>query len=162
MKIFDSLKELEKTREFLDWRANNKDDYLVSFFYVSDKPNEIQIDYYNKIKNTITSFSYSKNYVLVVKDSKIMNKEKKELKQLFLNDVSELNDALNVASDYQKKKYPKDDVYKTIMILQNQDGIIWNIIFITQTFKVINLKFDAKSLELISDKTTPIFNFIQK
>jgi hypothetical protein len=168
MKVFDSLKALEKTKEFIDWRTNNKEYYLVSLFYISDKPNEIQIDYYNSKKNTITSFNYSKNSVFVVKDSQVMSKTKKELKPLVLEGISEFDNALETALSYKKEKHSKEEVYKTIIILQNDDTItkegriIWNIIFITNSFKVINYKLDAKNLELLSQNINSIFSFIQK
>ncbi|MGB9748988.1 MAG: hypothetical protein ACP5OZ_05080 [Candidatus Woesearchaeota archaeon] len=162
MQIFDSLKELEKTREFKNWRKNNEDCYLVSFFYISDKPDEIQIDYYNKKKNAITSFAYSKNYVFAVKDSDVMAKTQKELKPLVLEGVSELENALKTALEFLKKRHPSYQSNKTIMILQDDNGVVWNIIFITNNFKVVNLKLDAKSLDFISEKEIPIFDFVQR
>ncbi len=162
MKLKEEVEKLETTREFKEWRSKNKKDFLVSLFFISDKPNEIQIDYYNEEKGTITSFSVSEEKIRVIEGEEVLSSPESKIKPLNLENVVELQEALEKATSFQRQEYEKEKPYKTIMILQNTGVIIWNITFITHTFKILNIKLNALTKEIISHKIQPIFNFVSR
>ena len=61
--------------------------------------------------------------------------------------------AVQVAESLQSEEYPADKAFKKVVILQNLDvGLCYNITFITQNFKTLNIKVSASSGEVVSHK----------
>jgi len=66
MDVKDALVILEKDKEFKDWRDKNKEFFLTNAFIMiqgSDKINKIQIGYFNKKEDKITSFIVDKEKI---------------------------------------------------------------------------------------------------
>lgn len=151
--MLDSYKKLLSSKTFKDWKNKNKDSYLCSCFNILENKNyNWQFDFYNK-NNTITSFIMN-NKIEIDKDQEIFQREKTELKELNLEKVKlKLSEALKLI----KTKY-KDNFFKTIAILQ---PYVWNITLITSEFKILNVKIDAVTKKIISEKYESILKFKQ-
>ncbi len=162
--INDVFDELRKNKLFLDWKNKNKGAYLVSVFFMSDNPNELQFDFYDKEKDLITSFSIKDNKVEVVEGSEVLKEKGKiiePISEASLSNVLDINKAFERARSVQAEHYKKDVPFKTIMALQNLDdyGLVWNITFITHTFKVLNIKLSADSGVVLKHELNSIFDF---
>ena len=151
--MLDSYKKLLSSNTFKDWKNKNKDSYLCSCFNIlENEDRNWQFDFYNK-NNTITSFIMNTT-IEIDKDQEIFQKEKTELKELNLEEVKlKLSEALKLI----KTKY-KDNFFKTIAILQ---PYVWNITLISSEFKILNVKIDAITKKIISEKYESVLKFKQ-
>ena len=50
---------------------------------------------------------------------------------------------------------------KIIMLIQNHNklGNIWNITYVTESFKTLNIKIDAASGKIVRDELIELFQF---
>ncbi|MBI2129930.1 hypothetical protein HYU07_06900 [Candidatus Woesearchaeota archaeon] len=83
------------------------------------------------------------------------------VKELDLSKVTVwIDKALETANDLQERKYPRETPEKAIIILQNiEEGILWNITYVTRAFNTLNIKVDAITGKIISDKLTNLMQF---
>jgi hypothetical protein len=74
-----------------------------------------------------------------------------------------LNKILRKIKEFQKEKYSKELVNKIIVILQNlQDyGNIWNITYITHSFKTLNIKVNAENGEILHHSIDSLMSFVK-
>ncbi len=156
MSVIDVVKRLEKSKEFSSWRKIHHEAYLAHAFRMLDKPNESiwQIGYFNPASNLISVFVVDKD-ITKNEDAEVFKEQEKLVNTLDLKDMKINEDAaLKKAEAVLNEKYKGMSVYKTFMILQNIEefGTVWNITFITQQFKTVNVKIDAKSGECKQDK----------
>jgi uncharacterized membrane protein YkoI len=138
---------VEQSALFKEWKKQYPDSYLVHFFVMNDK---IQIGYYDKKSDTITTFLLGDEITKTV-DAEIF-KEHKTIPPLNLNNVSiSLHKAKEIVKNLMKK-YP-DPITKEITILQTiEKEPVYNMTFITSTFKMLNIKLNAKTGELLKEE----------
>lgn len=128
-----------------------------------DAPNKgiWQIGYYNPQSNLITVFVVDKD-ITRTPDAEVFKEQKKLVKPLEKKDVKvDEDEALLKAKEVFNEHYKTSTVFKEFMILQNLDefGQVWNITFVTDQFKTVNVKIDAKSGDCTSHK---IISLIEK
>lgn len=161
-KLKKALKELKDLKDFKNFKKENSNAYLASCIVIIDGKNigDWQVDYYQPVKHKMTTFTLKDKIELKGEDN-IFQKEKVEIKELKLSEVKTgLDKMLKIVEDLRKKKYPGDFSNKVIAVLQNQDGkVIWNVTNLTSTLKVWNVKIDAKSGKIISEKMENVFSF---
>jgi len=151
----DVLKLLENSDEFKKYRKDNPNDYLSYALFVD---NLWKVGYCNK-ENKITSFNIDKR-ITIEPDEEVLQKEKKKIKPIELEDLKiEINEAIKIADDLQKKKFSKELIKKMIVILQVIDKLVWNITFLTQSFNTLNIKIDGKTGKVVEKKLSPLFRF---
>ena len=159
MKDFkESLKILEKSKEFKDWKNNNKDSYLsYALFVLDEKDIPWKIGFCNK-NNKITSFNVDKKMTIDSED-KAFQKERKKIKAINLDNLKlTLADAVKIATELQKEEYTTENPKKIIAIIQNLDiGQVWNITFLTQSFNTLNMKIKSDTGRIIEKKIQPLF-----
>ncbi len=162
--VKEELNKLKKTKGFKEWQEKNKEDYLVSVFFMSDKPKELQFDFYNKEKDLITSFSLNEKNIEKIEGSEILKSNEKVLNKLNLDKLISFEEVVGTARKLQREKYKADIPYKTIVALQNLDnfGNVWNITFITHNFKVLNIKIDSSDGKILEHKLQDVFSFRSK
>jgi hypothetical protein len=51
--------------------------------------------------------------------------------------------------ELKEKEYKKENIVKTILILQKMEKTIWNINSITKTFNILNIKIDAATGDIL-------------
>jgi hypothetical protein len=175
MEIKKLIEFLNNTTIFKEWYKNNEKCYLVHVFFMENQ--DIHIGYYNEETDKITSFTINANIdefnksneelneFLAKKEIKIMNaeetfKESGKIMKLNLSNIkTDINEIIKYCDNFFKKNYEQEIVTKRIIILQNiEDCIIYNLTFITKAFNFINLKVDAKTLEIISNKKESILS----
>lgn len=165
MEVIDAIATLEKSKIFAGFRKKNPDSYLANAFTMIDSNcavPEWQIGYYDKDKDMIATFVVGKE-IMINPESEVF-KEKKIVSPLDMKRIKiTLETALENAMECQKKKYPGSLPLKKIIILQNsEDHHIYNITFITQEFKTLNIKISSQDGRVIFDKIHSIFDFQKK
>ena len=152
----EAVKRLEASTEFENWKKTHKDAYLAHFFRMLDKANENlwQIGYYSPKTNLISVFLVN-GKITKSEDSDVFKEQKKLVKPLNLKDANvDGIKALESANKILKENYKGSTIFKSFMILQNIDSIgqVWNITFVTNEFKTVNVKINSKSGECVSHK----------
>lgn len=159
MKFKQAFEKLQKSKEFIDWKKNHESSYVSYGFLMKDSKvkKEWQIGYYNPSKDTITTFSISSK-ITTNPESQIF-KDKKKVNKLDVEKVKiDMDKALEKSKKLQKEKYPQHMPSKEIVILQNLDfGQVWNITYVTQTFKTLNIKVDSSSGQILKYELMDLF-----
>ena len=154
--MLEFFKRLEKSQVFKDWKKENKSCFLCSCFTIIDKKNDFwQFDFYNKKLNKITSFKVSDEIEIFPEDD-IFSDGKSSINQL---DFKDLKTEFNEISEKLKKKHKNEGIVKEIVILQNSDGLIWNISLLTSTMNLINAKVSASTGKILEEKSESVLKF---
>ena len=116
-----------------------------------------QLGYYNPSNDTLTSFTVN-DKVIQNPDAEIF-KNKTKVQKLDVDKVKiNLDEALSKSEKLQKEKYSVHDPLKKIVILQNLDmGQVWNITYVTQTFKTLNIKINSETGEIVKYDLIDLF-----
>ena len=158
-----ALKRLEESKDFKDWHKNNKNTFFSYAFKIpQEMPDQWQIGFYNKNKDKITTFVINDSSISIRPEEEIFKKEETKINEIELKKVKlTFDDAINKADEFQSKSYPKDKSIKTIAILQNIDkyGTIWNITYVTESFKTLNMKIDASNGKVLEHNISSVFSF---
>ena len=162
MEILDVLKRLEENKEFKEWKKKNKDSFLAHIFKMLDDANrdDWQIGYYNK-DDTITTFIITPDDIKIAETENIFKKPEAKIKELNKEKIKiDITEALQTAEKIQTKEYKQETPYKIITILQKLDiGQVYNITYVTQSFKVLNLKIDSSNGKVLKKSLKSIMDF---
>ena len=162
MEIIDLINRLEKSKEFKDWKEKNKESFLAHVFKLLDDANkdDWQIGYYNK-DDTITTFIITPNEIKIAETENIFKKPEAKIKELDRKKIKiDITSALQTAEKIQTTEYKQETPFKIITILQKLDlGQIYNVTYVTQTFKVLNLKIDSGTGKVLKKSLKSIMEF---
>jgi len=158
MNLKEIVKTVEQTQTFKDFKRQFPKAYLVHIFSMTKQP--LQLGYYDEDSELITTFDVS-NGVQKEQSAPFREPDKKAIKALEITQVSfALEEAEEIASNIQKEKYPKEMIRETIIILQHLDvAQIFNVTFITHSFKTLNIKLDANTKQVLSHDLTNLIGF---
>ncbi len=157
--MLSSLSKLENSKEYKSWKNDNKNSYLCSCFYL-DGEGDWQFDFYLPKKDKIKTFIVENNEVKGLVDSKIFKKDDSVLKKLDLNKVKvTFENAVGIVDELKNSKYKNENIIKRIIILQNIDKEVWNITYLTSNFNILNIKVDASSGKVLSEKLDSVMRF---
>jgi len=159
MQLSDAIKASKESAKQV---LSDKSYYLSSVFsmYSPDKEQEKVwlITFYNSTDNKLETFSENKHQSsedIFSKDEKVKELIMAEVK---IDEKTALNSAINILNEKYKEKF----IQKQVLVLQKiKDQLLWNITFITDTFKVVNIKISATQGNEISSKLTNISEFMQ-
>jgi hypothetical protein len=162
MEMRNALKKLNKSSEFLAWSKNNKKSKLA-YAFTMDEEDNWQFGYYNNETDMISTFIVD-NCISLNESQEIFKKPGDKVKCINLKDVKiSFENALEKAEQTRKKYYSNEASNKKIAILQNiKQGQLWNITFVTHSFKTINIKIDALDGKLIKHEIVSLFEFKSK
>ena len=92
-----------------------------------------------------------------------MSEKESKLKQITINEGDWIPGSQK-PEEFQKKKYPKELVSKTITILQNleQFGTVWNITFVMHSFRTLNMKINPESGEILHHNLESLMDFVKE
>ena len=160
--MLEEIKRLESSQEFRERIKKNPDIFLAHVFYIIDEENKgiVQAGYYSKKKDIILTFIVEKEKISFNCEDRVFKEQKTAIKPLDLSKVKiDVNEALEIADALQKEKYKAQLPVKKIAILQHLPaGQVWNITFLTQSFKTLNIKIDSETREIVSDKLVSIIS----
>lgn len=162
MEIIKVLERLEESKEFKEWKKKNKNSFLAHVFKMLDEANrdDWQVGYYNK-DDTITTFILTPNDIKIAETENIFKKPEAKIQELDKEKIKvDITKALETAEKTQAKEYKQETPFKIITILQKLDiGQVYNITYITQSFKVLNFKIDCSNGKVLKKMLQPIMNF---
>ncbi len=160
----DTIEKLEKSQEFKNWKKSNKKSYLANVFAMTGKEDisEWHIGYYKEDSERIVTFVVG-DKITQTPESEVF-RESGKVSPLEISKVKiDINDALDSAVKFQNQKYPGNSPLKRIILLQNSgEHHVYNITFVTQTFKTLNIKVSSSDGRIVSDKIHSIFDFNDK
>lgn len=162
MEIINILERLEKNKEFKEWKKKNKDSFLAHVFKMLDDENkdDWQVGYYNK-DDTITTFILTPNDIKIADAENIFKRPDAKVQELDKKKIRvDITKALEATEKIQTKEYKQEIPYKIIIILQKLDiGQVYNITYITQSFKILNFKIDCSNCKVLKKTLQPIMEF---
>ncbi|MBU0461538.1 MAG: hypothetical protein KJ574_03045 [Nanoarchaeota archaeon] len=162
MDIKDVVNKLESSEVFKDWRKDHSKAYLAHVFFMADDEgySSFDVGYYMKEEDRLASFGVNGSIEFKGVSEAFKHPDQK-IKKLDLSEVKITpEDALNKAKELQESQYKQSKPFKQIIILQHIDlGQLWNITYVTQNFKTLNIKIDAKTGEIKEHK---LLDLIQK
>ncbi|HZX44464.1 MAG TPA: hypothetical protein VFF28_02150 [Candidatus Nanoarchaeia archaeon] len=162
MDIISLLDRLEKDQGFIDWKKKNQFSYLAHVFKLLDDANidDWQIGYYNN-DDTITTFIITPQEIKVAETENIFKKPDAKINKLDVEKIKiDIAEALQTAEKIQAKEYKNETPFKIITILQNLDiGQVYNITYVTQSFKVLNLKIDSTDGKVLAKSLKSVMDF---
>ena len=165
MEFQSLIKELENTSLFNAWRVRVPDAFLAHIFVLLDETNRgtYHVGYYDPNNERMTTFVVGKGTVDIIEDQEVAKAAGAHLQPL---DITLVNDTekkvLQEAEKIRKEHYAKALVFKSFYIIQAiDDQQVYNITFMTQDFKTINIKLDMQR-ELISHDCKALADFISK
>lgn len=136
---------MEDSDTFKNWRKKNPDSYLTHAFCMHDGTSidEWQFGYYNRSRDKIATIVLDDD-VTVMPEADVLKKEDL-LNKLDIENVKvNVAEALDIAKKCQEEKYKGQLPMKTIILLQHlNEGLVWNITYLTITFKTLNIKVSA-------------------
>ncbi|MBS3149733.1 hypothetical protein J4455_03525 [Candidatus Woesearchaeota archaeon] len=157
--IKEKLNLIEKSDEYKKWLLDNKNSYLCSIFCLDDKEDNWQIDYYNPKTKLITNY-FLQNNVIITNTDKVFSKTPKKINELNINEVKiDLDKVKEITNKIINEKYKGESPYKTIVILQNLNEVLWNVTIIMGSFNILNIKINALNGEIIEENMGSVFKF---
>jgi flagellar motor protein MotB len=164
MDIKTLLEKLRKNSVFKKWHSDNKDSVLVHLFVLLEPgvmPN-YDIGFYDFKKELMTSFTVDENVSRIeLNEAKEIFKEEGQ-KIVALDEKrikTNIDEAVSSSLKLQREKYSQHEPMKQIVILQNiKEGQVWNITFVTKSFKTLNIKLDSETGKVVEDKIHELFS----
>ncbi len=154
-KLRDSLEKIKESEDYKEWKNKHKDAYFCSAFL--DK-NEWRIDFYDPDSDKMSTFRFEDK--VVFEEDSVFRKNKDKINELNLEKIKiDLKRVESIIEKLIEEKYKGEKVNKRIVILQHLDKQMWNIIYVMNSFNVLNVKIDAESGEIIHENIAPILSF---
>ena len=155
------IEEIESTEEFKEWKKNHPDFYLAHAFVMKEQDNEMwNIGYYDKNTNKMETIVKQGDNISFIPEQEIL-KASQEIIQLNPDEVKiSPEEALETAKECIKENYPKEPVLKHFFIIQHLEGAtVYNITYVTQTFKTINIKVSVTDGKIIKHSCEKLADF---
>lgn len=161
MEFQDIVKELENTQEFRDWNLEHPDAYLAHIFIMMDEANKgfYQVGYYDLNTDSISTFVVGKGTVEVIPDQEVA-KTGGVVNPLDISQVKNTTKEITESADkVRQENYGKLPFIKAFFVIQSlDDSQIYNVTYLTQDFKTINVKLDM-ALTVISHDCKALADF---
>lgn len=163
MDLDQSLKKLKESKQFKDWNKKNLETFFSYALKTSDN-DTLQLGFYNKKTDKMTTFIINKE-IEMQQEEEIFKKPGMEVNPINMDKIKiPFKKILRKAEEFQKKKYPKELVSKTIAILQNleQYGNTWNITYVMHSFKTLNMKINPENGKILHHSLESLMDFVKK
>ena len=154
-KLKNDYKRLLKSKEF------NNNGFLCGAFLICELNNlektDWQIDFYDNDSNKITTYIMNE-YIQVVKNSEVLKKEDTEIEELNLEEIKvDFKDIKEMLKNILDKY--NEEASRITIIIQKQNIPVWNIIYITKKFNLINIRVNAIDNSLLEEKNVSLVSF---
>lgn len=123
--------------------------HLFQMFSQNTQPHW-QISYYNKDTKSMITFHMNEQ-ITVENHTQLATLDEKQILPLHIEEVSiSFEKAKQITEECIAKEHKKLPTTTQIFLLQHIPliGIVWNITYVTNDFKTINVKIDAKTGEI--------------
>ena len=164
-KLKETIKKLESSKIFKDYKKTNPDTYLTSTFLMTENlEGDWQLDYYSIKSKKITSFVI-KDKVKSMPETKPFQEKESIIERLDIDKAKiDFKKVIKIADKLKREKYKNEILTKKIIVLQNlkEFGHIWNLTFLTSSFKTLNIKIDASSGKILKENLAYLITFTKK
>ncbi len=159
MEFPEVLQRLLESDEFKTWHAKNRHAYLAHGFIMQDPlvKEEWQIGYFDEKQDKVITFimgdkiSINNAAEILKDDTKLLELSPEKIKTRHA-------DIMSKCDKLQKEKYPGHTPLKKIILLQNLAlGQVWNVTFVTNTFKILNIKLSTETGDVLKDELVELF-----
>ncbi|MFC1754918.1 hypothetical protein ACFL96_16240 [Thermoproteota archaeon] len=162
MQVKEIVAKVQNSAVFKQWYQEHDSAYLAHVFFMEaeDGKSSYDVGYYLKSEDRMASFGLDKD-VEFRGFSEVFKKPEATIDELDLSKVdTTTEDALETAKKLQEEEYPKSKPVKRIVILQHlTQGQVWNITYVAENFKTLNIKIDAATGKIVEHK---LLDLIQK
>ena len=163
MNFSQTIKQIEKSPAFANFKKQYEDAYLCAGFFVldyesSDEQCQQQLDY--SLKDG-TIFTFILNSEITIKKAETIKKEK--LPELNKKIKVDLDDVEKILGDELQNKKIKNKINKIIAVLQNYQGKqIWNLNCILAGMEILQMHINSETGEILKSEKRSMFDFIKK
>jgi len=162
MNVKTAIEALHASEEFKTWQVSHKDAYLAHVFSMIGEEEAVwQVGYFEPADNLVYAFEIGEQ-IKINPGEAVFGPEGTTIDEVKIDDIKiPLTDALDTVKELQHKKYPNQKPVKKIIVLQSvhEHGMVYNITYVTQEFKTLNIKVDATTGKVVEDKLVEIFKF---
>jgi len=167
MELKQALEQVKNSTKFKDWNKKNPDTFFSYAFKIVEKNKEQpwQLGFYHKSTDKVVTFVADNDEIEMQKEEEIFKKPDMQVKPLEIDKIKiPFKKILKITEEFCKKEYPNEIVNKTIAILQNLEeyGNIWNITYITASFKTLNIKVNVKNSKIVHHSIESLMSFAKK
>ena len=150
--------DFEKIRFSEQFRPILSPSFLVSCFLNESLPDRPLWEY------NFLSRENNKIYTFIVDNEKVILKEtsfltnNKTPKELLLNNLRlDKKEVLALATYFLLNKFKEDKISRTIVSIEMDSEIVWNISIILKNLQIIHIKINDKTSQVIKDKVMAPF-----
>jgi len=164
MKFKQFVSDIESNSAYKDW-AGEHGSYLANIFYMRSETVILQAGYYNKKTDKMASIALTEGKLDITEEKEVFKRPETEIQRLVLDEVEiDYEKMQGLLKTFIADSYPKQKLTKEIVILQNGEvenkpHLLWNVTYITDTFKVLNIKVDAKDGNILKHELRSIMEF---
>lgn len=166
MKIDEVIKSVEASKEYKDFKKNNKDSFLLSLFFIVSPKFEFeieQVNYFLPKDNKVMSFILNSSGIQTKLDE-LYNKQhhlEKTSNELDTKIKIDLADVKLIIDEKIKDK-KNGELNKIIVVFQELNGKpCWNLTFMFSSLKLVNTIIDAKTGEVNKEDVTNLSDIMK-
>ncbi|MBS3147683.1 hypothetical protein J4219_02250 [Candidatus Woesearchaeota archaeon] len=161
MDLHEALAKLTRHSVFKDWQKTNKDAFLAHAFVMLDEANKDvwQIGFYTKETERMVTFMVAET-ITHTPEQEVL-KTDGEIEKLDVAKIKiSVEEALSTAKKCVTENYGKENTFKQFFIIQTiEHAPIFNITYLTQSFKTINIKIDAHDGKILKQNIQALAEF---
>lgn len=161
MSFQDSLKILQNSREFKQFKRKNKKSFLFSAFFILNSKFELetqQLDYYVG-KNKVATFIITDESIEQKIDEINPQSKLSELDENIKIDIGKVKKIIE--REIKKRKLAEFEIGKIILILQKiNERQLWNVTCMMSSLKLLNLHIDCFNGKILMAKEASVADFI--
>lgn len=153
MDVKDALGKVTGSDLYTKFMEAHPGSYLAHCFQMIDDVNSgtWQIGFFSKKEDRLVTFFVSGDEIEENPPAEVLKKEEDVVKELDMDKVKiGFDEALVKGDAFKAEKYSAETVTKKIGILQHLPlGQVYNFTYVTASFKILNMKIDAGSGEVL-------------
>ncbi|MBN1386575.1 hypothetical protein JW968_06420 [Candidatus Woesearchaeota archaeon] len=147
MDVSEAMLKIRDSEKYKDFCRERPDAYLAHCFRMLDEANQDtwQIGFFDKGSDKLTTFFVSEDSVEKNQEADALKKDEEIIKELDMKKVLiSFNKAIELGDRLKHDKYPNEEIMKKIIILQHlPSGQVYNMTYVTQSFRILNIKLDS-------------------
>lgn len=152
----EKLKIMRENPEFKEWKEKNKQFFLAHAFFIEG--GNWQFGFYNTETSKMVTFTCGEKITCAPEEEVL--KSEKEITELNPEKIKiKWEDAKKTAEDLIKSEYKNQLITKNFVIIQTVELPVFNITFLGQNFKTINIKIDAETGKIITHSEQKLASF---
>ena len=167
MDLMSALKRLKQSKEFSSLGEKIEGIYFsyAMTMLENNKSTPWRLGFYHKSTDKMMTFIVDEDEIKMEKEEEIFKKPEMEVKKVDIEKIKiPYDEILKKAEELRKNRHPNELARKTIAILQNlgEFGNIWNITYVTHSFKTLNIKINAENGKILHHSLDSLMDFVKK